>query len=291
MLNSNPSDSIEFSPTPGTTGGGIQTFLEEMYARDSRATSSSTPTTSEQFDQPKFASIDADSDTPKGADTPMPPSTFTSRNPDGGTTTLEFAADGRTVSRSVQRDADGKMISVSEYQPDGKRLKLFETYDSDQKLRSSTEFDENGADKTITLYENGVIKSRTEVGTDGRKTSFFYKDGTITTKIEEGEKGNTSYLYENGKLRTKFEPMPDGKGGTVATRYNPDGSKDTTTLLDKNNRMTTYYRFGSNGKVIFEAVYPQNGPTTTTLYDKDGSIKARTGDSKFDMMLRASGLK
>ncbi len=269
MLTNDLIDTNNSSMKFDSTGGGLQSFLAEMYSRDSRISPSVNPETSFKLDEVDFFDASAEeNESPIAADQPQKPKEETIKTSDGSTT-LEYAADGKTLARSTTRDESGKKTAMLEFRADGKTVKTSESYDSEQRLSSRIEHDDNGKDTT----------------------TFLYKDGKLKSKVETGEKGSTISLYKDGKLDCKQEPMPDGKGGTVLTQYKPDGSKDTTILYDKDGRKTTYYKFFPSGRTEYERVYPANGPARGTLYDENGKIRVAPDDSTFDKMLRVWDLK
>lgn len=93
------------------------------------------------------------------------------------TTSVQYAADGKTKVSSETKDANGNLISVTKYDEKGN-------------IASSQEFHKNGKIKSETVYyDNGVIKTQVQ----------YDEKGNVTNKISpeiDGEFGNSAQKSE-----------------------------------------------------------------------------------------------
>lgn len=164
---------------------------------------------------------------------------------------LEYDENGNIVKSTIYH-ADGMMDSVSEYDEKGRLIKvstyndnnallrfgLYE-YDEDGKLASISTYDMSGKVQSVTVWENGKLKTETFYN----YTYFYDEEGTISTYYVN------EYDENENHIRQSWYDEKDRI--TYVAEFDEDG-----TLL-----RTIYYN--ADGTIWSEAVY---------IYHEDGTV-------------------
>ncbi|HEY3598304.1 MAG TPA: hypothetical protein VGL08_12440 [Paraburkholderia sp.] len=182
-------------------------------------------------------------------------------NTDGSQVDHIFNANG--TQNSIVFNAAGHETEYATYGTNGKKTQdLFfdatsgrETQENDFNADGSQAqhiFNANGTQNAIIFNAAGHETEYATFGTNGKITQDIIFDGTSGRELQE-----TDY---------------NASGGGVAHTFNPDGTQNAA-VFDPSGRVSEYATYGTNGKILTDALYDTSGrETQLTEYSSSNTI-------------------
>ena len=207
---------------------------------------------------------------------------------------LAIQQDGKIVVAGYAYNGSNYDFALARYNPDGSPDASFDT---DGKLTTVIGAGTDIAN-ALALQQDGKIVvagyavngssddfAAARYNPDGSRDTNFDGDGRLTTAIGAGDdQARALAIQPDGRIIVAGQALVGSNNDFAVTRYNPDGSLDTS--FDGDGRLTTPVQTGNDfahalavqqdGKIVVagEAYSGSNYDFALTRYDRDGSLDA-----------------